>query len=266
MVLLGETRLTATRRSAMGCLAREAGWQPLWGAPLESRGGGIWDCPQGGTAVLVRQGLPVRQVTPPAKDGEDSPAAALWHSIRWCHAPVCLSTGATVLHAQAAYGVSGQPALNRAFWQHAMDYAARHGAVPHSIGGDFNFPLVDLRQASPTLQGLLLSWCLADADSELPTTVGRPLLCLYVGVRGGHPTRIHGLLVDTRLAALLRGSEGLPECGILHHRPVRFELLTGATVQSVDQLVTMPRGVIPPITEEEWVPLVQGLLDALAPR
>ena len=57
---------------------------------------------------------------------------------------VGLGTGATVLHAQAAYGVSGQPAVNRAFWQQAPDYARRHGAVPLLIRGDFNFPLYDL--------------------------------------------------------------------------------------------------------------------------
>ena len=266
VVLLGETRLTATGQSVMARLAREAGWQSFWGAPLESRGGGIWDCPPGGTAVLVRQGLPARQVMPPAKEGEDSLATALWHSTRWCHVLVGLGTAATVLHAQAAYGVSGQPALNRAFWQQALDYAARHGAAPQLIGGDFNFPLDDLLQAPPTLQGLLLTRRLVDADSELAATAGRSPLCSYVGVRGGRPTRIDGLLVDTRLAALLRGSQVLPACGIPHHRPVRFDLLAEGAVQSVVKLVRLPRVVIPPLPEEERIPLVQSLLDPLGPR
>ena len=116
----------------------------------------------------------------------------------------------------------------------------------------------------PTLQGLLLTRRLVDAASELAATAPPPPLCSYVGVRGGHPTRIDGLLVDTRLAALLRGSEVLPACGIPHHRPVRFDLLAEGAVQSVVKLV--PRVVIPPLPEEERVPLVQSLLDPLWPR
>ena len=81
VVLLGETRLTATGLShgATGPRSRLA---VLLGAPLESRGGGIWDCPPGATAVLVRQGLPARQVMPPAKEGEESLVTALWHSTK----------------------------------------------------------------------------------------------------------------------------------------------------------------------------------------
>ena len=265
MVLLGETRLTAGQL-VMGRLAHEAGWQSFWGAPLESRGGGIWDRRRAGTTVLVRQGLPARRVIPPAKEGEDSLATALGHSTRWCQVTVGLGTGATVLHAQAAYGVSGQLAPNQALWQQALDYAARHGAVPQLIGGDFNFPLDDPLQAPPTLQGLLLTPCLVDGDSVLAAAAGRPPLCSYVVVRGGRPTRIDGLLVDTRLVAPLRGSDVLPPCGIPHQCPVRFDLLTEGAVQSVVKLVRLPRVVIPPLPEEERVPLVQSLLDPLGPR
>ena len=75
-------------------------------------------------------------------------------------------------------------------------------------------------------------------------------------VRGGRPTRIDGLLVDTRLAALLRGSEVLPARGTPHHRPVRFDLLAEGAVQSVVKVVCLPRVVIPPLPEEERVPVV----------
>ena len=85
-------------------------------------------------------------------------------------------------------------------------------------------------------------------------------------MRGGRPTRIDGLLVDTRLAALLRGSQVLPACGIPHHRPVRFDLLAEGAVQSVVKLERLPRVVIPPLPEEERIPLVQSLLDPLGPR
>ena len=69
-------------------------------------------------------------------------------------------------------------------------------------------------------------------------------------MQGGRPTRIDGLLVETRLAALLRGSEVPSACGILHHRPVRFDLLTEGAVQSVVKLVCLPRVVIPPLPKE----------------
>ena len=199
----------------MGRLAREAGWHCFWGAPLESRSGGIWGSPQAerrsscdracrrGRSCRRRRKVRTRWRplcgTPPG-------AATCW----WA-----FGTGATVLHAQAAYCVSGQPALNRAFWQQAVGYAARHGAALQLIGGDLNFPLHELLQAPPTLQRLLLTRRLVDADSQL-AAAGRPPLCSYVGVRGGRPTRIDGLMVDTRLAALLRGSGA---AGVRHPAP-----------------------------------------------
>ena len=140
----------------------------------------------------MRRGLPARQVMPPAKEGEDSLATALWHSTRWCHVLVGLGTGATVLHAQAAYGVSGQPALNGAFWQQALDYAARHGAAPQLIVGDFNFPLDDLLQAPPTLQGLLLTRRLVDADSELAAAAGHPPCARMSGCGEDAPPALMG--------------------------------------------------------------------------
>ena len=108
----GKTRLTAAGPSTIGRPARDAGWQPFWGAPLESRGGGIWECFPGGTAIRVQQGVPARQIVPPARERADPLAAALWHSTRWCHVLVGLGTGVTVLHAQVACGVSSQLALN----------------------------------------------------------------------------------------------------------------------------------------------------------
>ena len=81
-------------------------------------GGGIWDAPAKGVGILVRQGIAARQVLPPKgapHDEADSLAQALWHPTRWCHVLVGLGRGSESLHAQAAYGVSSQPALNRAF-------------------------------------------------------------------------------------------------------------------------------------------------------
>ena len=53
----------------------------------------------------------------------------------------------------------------------------------------------------------------------------------------GRPARIDGLLVDSCLTALLRGSEVLPACGIPRHCLVRFDLLAEGAMQSVVKLV-----------------------------
>ena len=57
VVLITQTRLTAVAQQVMRAQAGVSGWQAFWGAPLESRGGGIWDAPAGGVAILVRQGI-----------------------------------------------------------------------------------------------------------------------------------------------------------------------------------------------------------------
>ena len=74
----------------------------------------------------------------------------------------------------------------------AARLAARHGAAPQLIGGNFNFPLEDLLQAPPTLQGLLLMWRPVDGDSKLAANAGRPPLCSHVGASGARPIRIDG--------------------------------------------------------------------------
>ena len=104
-----------------------------------------------------------------------------------------------------------------------------------------------------------------NAHSKLAAAAGRRPMCSYLGVRGGRPTRINGLLVDTRLAALLRGSKLLPASGIPHHGPVFLDLLTEGSVHSVVKLVRLPLVVIPPLPREERVPLVQSLQDPLGP-
>ena len=54
----------------------------------------------------------------------------LWHSTRWCHVVVGLGTGADTLHAQAVYGVTSQPVLNRALWERMVEYMAQHVVAP----------------------------------------------------------------------------------------------------------------------------------------
>ena len=227
VVLITETRLMAVVQRVMRAQAGASGWQAFWGAFLESRGGGTWDAPAGGLGNLVRQGIPARQVLPPKGAPRTEPyalAQTLWHSTRWCQVLTGLGRGADTLHAQAAYGVSAQPALNRAFRDHATQYVARHGTAPQLVGGDFNFDLNSPLRAPPSvLASLLMRW-LADADLELATALGRHPLCAYHGPEGTRPSHIDRLLVDTRLAALLHAAERLPQGAISGHTPVCFDI------------------------------------------
>ena len=154
VVLIMETRLTALAQRVMRARARASGWQAFWGAPLESPGGGICNAPAGGVGILVRQGIPASQVLPPKgapRTESDALAQTLWHSTRWCHVLIGLGRGADTLHAQVAYGVSTQPTLNRAFWDHATQHIARHGTAPQLVGGDFNFDLNYPLRAPPSV-------------------------------------------------------------------------------------------------------------------
>ena len=47
-LILTETRLALAGQHIMGRMVQQAGWQAFWGEPLPSRGGGVWDAPQGG--------------------------------------------------------------------------------------------------------------------------------------------------------------------------------------------------------------------------
>ena len=136
VLLLPETHLTAIGQRVMAPWAREAGWQAFWGAPLQSRGGGIWDCPLGGIGVLVLQGHPVREEKPRAGALDSDTASELWHSVRWCHVLVGLGTWANILHVQAIYRVPSQPELNHAAWERALEYV-----VPQGVGGVLKFLL-----------------------------------------------------------------------------------------------------------------------------
>ena len=71
---------------------------------------------------------------------------------------------------------------------------------------------------------------LVDADLELASAFGRDPLCSYQGPGGMRPSRIDGLLVDTRPAALLHAAELLPRGAIPGHILVRYDLhLKGAS-------------------------------------
>ena len=121
-----------------------------------------------------------------------------------------LGRGADSLHAQVACGVSAQPALNHVLWDHATRYVARHGTVLQLVGGDLNFDLDYPLRAPPSVLASLLIRQLVDADLEITSALGHDPLCEYQGPEGTRPSRIDGLLVDTRLATLLHAVERLP--------------------------------------------------------
>ena len=140
---------------------------------------------------------------------------------------------------------------------------ARHGTAPQLVGGDFNFDLNYPLRAPPSVLASLLTRRLADADLELATALGRDPLCSYHGPEGTRPSRIDGLLVDTRLAALLHAAERLPQGAISGHTPVCFDIHLKGASQRVVKFVR-PKPLVPAQREEhERLLLVQRLLDLM---
>ena len=137
---------------------------------------------------------------------------------------------------------------------------AGHGTAPQLVGGDFNFDLNYPLQAPPSILASLLTRRLADADLELATALERDPLCSHRGPEGTRPSRIDGLLVDTRLAALLHAAERLPQGVISGHTPVCFGIHLKGASQRVVKFVR-PKPPVPAKREEhEPLLLVQCLL------
>ena len=90
--------------------------------------------------------------------------------------------------------------------------------------GDLNFDLDYLVRAPPSVVVSLMTRRLVDADLELASAFRRDPLCSYQGPEGTRPSRIAGLLVDTRSATVLHTAERLPCGAIPGHAPVRFDL------------------------------------------
>ena len=131
------------------------------------------------------------------------------------------------------------------------------------MGRDFNFDLDYALRASPSVLVSLLTHQLVDADLELASALGRDPLCSYHGPQGTRPSRIDGLLVDTRLTTLLHTAQRLLRGAISGHTPVCFELHLRGVSQRVVKFVR-PKPVVPAQREEhERLLLVQRLLDPL---
>ena len=115
----------------------------------------------------------------------------------------------------------------------------------------------------PVCPGILLVRRLVDADLDLASALGRDRVCSYQGPEGTRPSHIDGLLVDTRLAALLHAAELLPRGAIPGHTPVRFDLhLKGSSHRSVKFVRPKPVELAPQ-EEQERPLLTQRLMDPL---
>ena len=131
------------------------------------------------------------------------------------------------------------------------------------MGGNFNFDLDYALGAPPSVLASLVTCRLVDADLELATALGRDPLGSYHGPEETQPSRIHGLLVDTRLAALLHAAERLPRGAVSGDTPACLDLHVPGVSQRVVKFVC-PKPVVPAQREEhELLLLVQRLIDPL---
>ena len=248
VILVQETKLSASGQRVLRGALRQRGWVVFWGAPLETRGRGIWDVPEGGVAVLVHDGHAAEAAKLPKTRQADPLAWDLWLSARFLHVRVAVRTGSTVLHVLCVYGVPGDPELNAGLWDSVLQYAARLGNAPFVVGGDFNFPLGELGALPPVVLGHLLTQRLVDVDAAFATGTGRPLQCSYHR-QGVHPgTRIDGVLADPRVAAMVTDVAALPGTGIPGHLPVVFTLAMERAAQRLVRAVR-PRPVEVPKRE-----------------
>ena len=194
------------------------------GAPLESWGRRIWDVPEGGVAVLVRDGHAAEAAKLHKKRQSDPLVWDLWLSARFLHVRIAVRTGSTVLHLLRVYGVSGDPELNAELCDSVLQYAARLGNTLFIVGGDFNFPLGELGVVPPVVVWHLLTQRLVDVDTAFAAGTGRSPQCSYHR-QGAHPgTHIDGVLADPRVAAMVTDVAVLPGTGILGHLPVVFTM------------------------------------------
>ena len=246
VILVQETKLSASGQRVLRAALRQHGWVVFWGAPLESRGRGIWDVPAGGVAVLVHAGHAAEAAKLPKRRDLDPPAWDLWQSARFLHVRVAVGTGGTVLLLLYVYGIPNDTELNAELWDSVLQYAARLGNAPFLVGGDFNFPLGNLGSAPPVVLGHLMTQRLVDVDATFAAGSGRPLQCSY-HLQGAHPgSRIDGVLADPRVAAMVTGVAAMPGTSIPQHLPVVFTLAMERATQRLTRALR-PRPVdVPP--------------------
>ena len=108
------------------------------GGALPSKGGGIWDAPPGGVAVIVKMGIPARGTVLPKTEAADPLTHHLHHLTWWLHVQMAVGEGAAVLHIQAVYGIVDAPDLNAQLMEKVFEHSSHQGNTPQIIGGDFN--------------------------------------------------------------------------------------------------------------------------------
>ena len=104
---------------------------------------------------------------------------------------------------------------------------------------------------------------LVDADLELGCAFGRDPLCPYQSPEGVHPSRIDGLLVDTRLAALLHAPELLQRGAISGHIPVRFDRHLKVASEQVVKFIRPKPVELAPREAHEHLLMVHRLRDPI---
>ena len=128
VVLISETRLTAVAQRVMRAQAGALGWQAFWGRPWNPKGGGghlgctSWGYGYPGTPRHPGQANSSPQGGAPHRGGRPRPNPLALHPL--VPRPGRSGPGGGFLHAQVAYGVSAQPALNCTFWGRATQYVA----------------------------------------------------------------------------------------------------------------------------------------------
>ena len=232
-----ETKLSVSGQRVLRGALRQRGWIVFWGASLETRGRGIWDIPEGGVAVLVRDGHAVEAAKLPKTRRADPLAWDLWLSSRCLPVRIAVRTGSTVLHVLCVYGVPVEPELNAEMWDSVLQYAARLGNASFVVGRDFNFPFGELGAVPPVVLGYLLTQRLVDVDAAFAAGTRRSPQCSFHR-QGVHPgTRIDGVLGDPRVVAMVTGVAALPSTGIPGHLPVLFTMAMERATQCLVRAV-----------------------------
>ena len=245
VIVVQETKLSALGQRVMRGALRQRGWMVFWGAPLETWGRGIWDVPEGGVAVLMRDGRMAEAAKLPKSRQPDQLVRDLWLSARFVHVRVAVRTGGTMLHVLCVYGVPGDSKLNSELWDSVLQYAARLGNTPFVVSGDFSFPLGELGAVPPVDVGHLLTQRLVDVDAALAAGAGRSPRCSFHR-QGVHPgTCIDGVLADPRAAAMATDVAEPPGMGIPGHLPVVFTMARERATQRLVRAVRPQRVEVP---------------------
>ena len=123
VLALTETRATAAGQRVLSSIAREKGWTPFWGPPLQSRGGGYGRIGRRSCGICEERGAG-EDAPPPLAQDNGSVAGMPWGSGRWIHVSVGTAGGIGMLEVQLVYGFQGKGAKNAALMDAALQYSA----------------------------------------------------------------------------------------------------------------------------------------------